>query len=478
VAPPPTHAGGDASDRHLAGLGDRLLATIFDTVILVVMFAVIGMWAAARWGGITANGFSINGQAGLVTFSLVAVAGFLYYWLLEALTGATLGKAMVGIQVRKTDGTRCDFGASLVRNLLRIVDGFAVYLVGFLVAIFSKLRQRLGDHLGGTMVVDRQVSRGARGAVVALWLVSIVGGISGALVLHRGAPASATIAVAPTPSSASSTSAADLATPSASSPVLTSGDFKLLNLVWTDGKGGSPRPAAPYKPGDDVYAQYDLLGFATDANKQIDVGLTVTALDPSGLAIDNGWTGRVHQVVESATTPINANFHIQLPSFAPAGTYQVVITMHDALKNSDAKFIPTFSVEVGAPILPASALEIRNYQYAASKDGPPITPPVYHAGQPLYKTYDVFGMQFRDNRTTFLTAYKLIGPDGQVLIDTPAYDTTDQTNAYHPATIFMHFSAHMDLPASAPKGTYTEQYVVTDKLANTTLKHTAQFEVK
>ena len=34
-----------------------------------------------------------------------------------------------------------------MRNLLRIVDGFGGYLVGFLVAVLSRQRQRLGDHL-------------------------------------------------------------------------------------------------------------------------------------------------------------------------------------------------------------------------------------------------------------------------------------------------------------------------------------------
>jgi uncharacterized RDD family membrane protein YckC len=44
---------------------------------------------------------------------------------------------------------------SLVRNVLRIIDAIGVYLVGFLIAIFSRLKQRLGDHVAKTVVVQK-----------------------------------------------------------------------------------------------------------------------------------------------------------------------------------------------------------------------------------------------------------------------------------------------------------------------------------
>lgn len=469
---------GEINDRHLAGLGDRFLATILDTLFLVAMFAVIGMWSALRWGGVTASGFSIDGKAALITFSLVAAAGFLYYWILEAVAGATLGKAILGIQVRMKNGGRCSFAAALLRNVLRIVDGIAVYLVGLLIAVFSKLRQRLGDHVGGTVVVEGHISGFARTAVAVLWLAGIAGGISGAYLLHRGAPVSATSDVPSSSSSPSSTSASSNATPSSLTPVLTSGDFKLLNFAWTEGKDGPQRSPAPYKPGDHVYSKYDLTGFATDPDGHVNVALSVTAFDPDGLALDKAWTTEVRQALPTSSTPINASFHFQLPSFAPRGAFKVVIKVHDAVKNSDAEFSPTFSVEAGPPISPASKLEIRNFLYSTSKDGPPINPAVYRPGQTQYSSYDVFGVQFRDGRTTFHTAYKLVGPDGHVLIDRPDFDTTDQTLVYHPATFFVHFFGSLDLPSEASNGTYTEQFVVTDKQANVILDYEGKFQVR
>jgi uncharacterized RDD family membrane protein YckC len=176
------------SPSPVARLGDRLLAVILDTLLLAGVFAVVGMWAAGRWGGVTANGFEMTGRPALITIGVVLVLGFLYYWVFEGLFGATLGKAIVGIAVSAGDDGRCGMKRSLIRNLLRAVDGLGVYLIGFLIALFSKRRQRLGDHVAGTCVVERAVGRPWRLALVVLWVAALGAGIGGALVYHRAAP--------------------------------------------------------------------------------------------------------------------------------------------------------------------------------------------------------------------------------------------------------------------------------------------------
>jgi uncharacterized RDD family membrane protein YckC len=69
--------------------------------------------------------------------------------------GGTLGKMALGMKVVKEDGAKLDWGASLIRNILRIVDGFFFYLVGAIVVWTSKKRQRLGDMVAHTLVVRK-----------------------------------------------------------------------------------------------------------------------------------------------------------------------------------------------------------------------------------------------------------------------------------------------------------------------------------
>ena len=76
-----------------------------------------------------------------------------YYVVMEKTSGATLGKMAMKLKVVRQDGSAIDWQASVVRNLLRLIDGFFFYLVGAIVVWVSKSKQRLGDMAAHTIVV-------------------------------------------------------------------------------------------------------------------------------------------------------------------------------------------------------------------------------------------------------------------------------------------------------------------------------------
>jgi uncharacterized RDD family membrane protein YckC len=129
------------------GVGRRFAASIIDGIVLMVIMYVI----AAATGGTTSDGFSLQGAPVFIGLGIWV----LYYIGLEATTGATLGKLALGIRVTKADGSGMDWVASITRNVLRIVDGLFVYLVGAILIWNSPKRQRLGDRVAGTVVVRR-----------------------------------------------------------------------------------------------------------------------------------------------------------------------------------------------------------------------------------------------------------------------------------------------------------------------------------
>ncbi len=114
------------------------------------------------------------GCALLIALALNSGISFAYVWLLEASFGFTLGKAMVGIRVTRTNG-RNAFAASAIRNLFRLVDELGFYLVGGLVADCSRFRQRLGDICAGTAVVEAEFGFGLKTGAVLLWTTVLVG---------------------------------------------------------------------------------------------------------------------------------------------------------------------------------------------------------------------------------------------------------------------------------------------------------------
>jgi uncharacterized RDD family membrane protein YckC len=148
--------GGGEGSLEYAGIALRFVAVLLDAFIVLLPLALVvgvmtgGGYSESRDGYANA-GIEIGGSA----FLLLLVLAVGYYVVAEAATGMTLGKGMVGIRVVGEDGKPVTFGAALVRNLVRVVDAFFFYLVGFLFAALSPRQQRLGDRAAHTVVVRR-----------------------------------------------------------------------------------------------------------------------------------------------------------------------------------------------------------------------------------------------------------------------------------------------------------------------------------
>ena len=128
------------------GVGRRAVAIIIDSILLMIVFWVIALMT----GGTTPEGFSLTGAPALLSFLI----GFAYFVVMEKTSGATLGKRAMGLKVVKEGGEGLDWQASIIRNILRIIDGLFFYLVGAIVVWTSKKKQRLGDMAAHTLVVS------------------------------------------------------------------------------------------------------------------------------------------------------------------------------------------------------------------------------------------------------------------------------------------------------------------------------------
>ncbi len=157
-----------------AGLGDRLIAAVLDSIVILGAVSIISVWSFKRWSISIGNEFHLTSASVLIAATLSAIVLFIYSWILEGCFGATLGKFIVGIRVVRTT-ERGDLAASAIRNALRIVDGIGLYMLGAIVAGCSQFRQRLGDMLADTIVIEERFSGGTRLMAVVLWLGTLIG---------------------------------------------------------------------------------------------------------------------------------------------------------------------------------------------------------------------------------------------------------------------------------------------------------------
>lgn len=158
-----------APSFETATLWARTRAIVADVVIVSILQAVINAVFGSEYitnvitAPGTSGGFSAFDSTTTVGDFWLWVAAIGYFALFEGLFGQTPGKAIVGIRVTDLRGRRASWRAVLIRNVLRVIDSFpSVYVVGVLIARYSVRRQRLGDHVAGTIVVPIRVAAEAQ----------------------------------------------------------------------------------------------------------------------------------------------------------------------------------------------------------------------------------------------------------------------------------------------------------------------------
>jgi uncharacterized RDD family membrane protein YckC len=136
---------------QIADIPQRAMAVILDFLIVIPI-----IWQVMVEVSSSLAERMVPGDARFFAFVGMCVAvNTLYHMVMEAATGASLGKWILGLRVLKADGTRLGVGGAILRNLLRTIEGEAsLPLLGALVMANSARRQRLGDLLARTIVVQ------------------------------------------------------------------------------------------------------------------------------------------------------------------------------------------------------------------------------------------------------------------------------------------------------------------------------------
>lgn len=138
------------SGLELASIGQRAIAALIDAVVAAgIWYPFFHFWG--KYNEQTSQ-YEVTGFPALSLFAATAA-----YWIFtEWLFGGTIGKLLLGLRVVSVDGRKCSFTQSLKRNLLRIIDFIVFYLIAFITAKLTPLRQRLGDQWARTIVVQQK----------------------------------------------------------------------------------------------------------------------------------------------------------------------------------------------------------------------------------------------------------------------------------------------------------------------------------
>ncbi len=136
-------------NQNTAHLGDRMLAYIIDSFVILVYAILIIVLLISM---------DVSPEDQWALYLLLNLPSFLYYVLLETfMNGKTIGKSLMNIRVVKMDGSKPNFSSYFIRWVLRIVD--VVLTSGGLAVLTILIRgkgQRIGDMAAGTTVISEK----------------------------------------------------------------------------------------------------------------------------------------------------------------------------------------------------------------------------------------------------------------------------------------------------------------------------------
>jgi uncharacterized RDD family membrane protein YckC len=133
-------------EYDLASVGDRIVATIVDRLIIIAYIIILIIIASQS---------KFTGDI-MQLYIFVASLPVMFYSLLSEvfMNGQTLGKRVMKIKVISINGNQPSFSQYLMRWLFRIID---LFMTGNILAIVmvavNEKRQRLGDIVAGTTII-------------------------------------------------------------------------------------------------------------------------------------------------------------------------------------------------------------------------------------------------------------------------------------------------------------------------------------
>lgn len=140
-----------ALQGRYAGAVSRFLAFLVDATLTGALFGLIGVLVVSALQIVANVTWDAANHRWLVAVAYVTWQ-FTYFAGLTAITGRTIGKAVLGVFVVRPDGTQVTARAAALRTLAFPLS-FLLFGAGFFVGVIRRDRRELHDLIGGTAVV-------------------------------------------------------------------------------------------------------------------------------------------------------------------------------------------------------------------------------------------------------------------------------------------------------------------------------------
>ena len=138
-------------EYKLASLSKRFVALFIDATIVSAL-TKLAFFPFGFSFNLFSDGFNFWNVA---EFSgMTAFIGLIYFVIMESSTrNATFGKQIMHLKVYDEDGNGLNLSKAIIRNLVKVVCG-NIFIIGYIVAAFTKDKQAVHDLVASTVVVE------------------------------------------------------------------------------------------------------------------------------------------------------------------------------------------------------------------------------------------------------------------------------------------------------------------------------------
>ena len=142
------------SGTFIASMRERFAAFFIDITILFYVYWIYGTLYCGLFMDSWKTPIPYRDWHGLAFHGSFLLICFLYYFLLEGIFLATIGKFICWMSVRRKDNEPASLISTLLRNIIRPIDYIFIFPVVFIMEL-TVYHQRLGDLIGMTTVTKK-----------------------------------------------------------------------------------------------------------------------------------------------------------------------------------------------------------------------------------------------------------------------------------------------------------------------------------
>jgi len=228
--------------------------------------------------------------------------------------------------------------------------------------------------------------------------------------------------------------------------------------------------------GETCYFTFKVAGFKADPKQHLNLEYRIQLLDPKGEPVVEDFTDKV----DATLAPQDQNWQPKIdyekivPTFAPAGEYQIKVHVEDKIGKTEADYAAKFTLR-GETVAMGDKMAVEQFIFSDTDNGRQKNDDVFHQGTTLFARFKLAGYKIVDKAYWVEQDLSIRDAAGKVLFSNPT--STEKNRLFYPQRILTN-SFNLDVSKGVKAGEYILHLDIRDKIGEQAISYEAKFKVE